>query len=900
PLEGGGLGGGMPSEAAPGASLIRLEEEARRFWKRHDVPAAARDVGRGGPPLTAYAQPLAVDQARADQVRLLATADLLARYQAMRGAAARLCVGWAGHGLPVEVAVERALAAIGAEPDEAAFNRACRAQALAAAAEGEVLADHLGLWLEEGDAYLTLAPEAVGITWAALHRLWLAGRLRHERRVVPFCPRCATALSAAEAARSAAETETLAAWLLLPWEQEPGAYLLVWTPDPWTLVGMVALAVHPEATYVLVAPAAQTGKAPRHLLLAEAAFRRRPGALARSEYRVVRRLPGKALRGAAYRPPFTFVPAGERAGGIVLSDDVPLGRGTGLMPVAPSFDARSLALAASHELPVPTLLDDWGRFDEGVSPWRGLSPLDVDPLVVENLRSRGLLLGVERSPAPRSLCPHCRTPLLPLARRVWLADTGSGPWILGRDRAWGAPLPIWICGECGEATCLAGLDDLAHRLGLEVGQIDPHRPAIDRLALSCEACGGAMRRVPQVVDADFEAAVVPWALGPATEPDASSLAVGLGDRHLGWLGDSAEVAALLRNSLAWEQAVALGEAGERPAWTPERGQPADAARWAAYTGGTPEQAEASFLRPVWHLAARPAVPPPAAAPGGADVAGEILDRWLRARLFAAAGAVGQALEAADPGRAAGALAALVDDLMDWYLPQHPGGGLPGDEAVGFLARLLAPFVPHLAESVYRRRAAGPLGSPGAEDSVHLAGWPAPPAEWQDEALLARVALVRRLAALAQEASAAAGLEADRLLPRALVGLEEEAVAGWPESGALHDLLAQALVVSEVQVVALAAAPVSWRLLLAPDRAPARDVPPAVIDQALAALDPGRAAALAADLRAGLSIGLDVSSAGGGQAVTLLPDEVRVTPRPPAGWTAAGGGDVLVSLELSRS
>lgn len=909
PLE----GSGSLDERTPETSLIRLEEEARRFWKHYDVPFAVRAARGGGPPLTVYAQPLAVDDTWEDQVRLLATADLLARYHTMRGAAVRRRVGWAGHGLPVEVAVERSLAAGDAELGEAAFNDACREHALIAAARGERLAGDLGLWLDAGDAYLTLGPEAVGATWSALHRLRHAGRLRQEHRVVPFCPRCATALSPAQAARRAEQAESLAAWLLLPWEQEPGAYLLVWTPAPWTLVGMVALAVHPEATYVLVAPAAHE-EAPRHLLLAEAALRRRGGLPATGEYRVVRRLPGRALRGAGYRPPFTFVPAGEQVAGIVLSDDVPLDRGSGLMPVTPAFDARSLALATAHQLPAPALLDDWGRFDEAVTPWRGLSPLDADPLVVENLRSRGLLLRVERATAPRSLCPYCQTPLLPLARRVWLAETGSGPWIVGRDRTWGIPLPIWICESCGEATCLAGLDDLAHRLGSEAGQIDPYRPAVDRLVLPCPGCGGTMRRVPQVVDADFEAAVVPWAMGPSEEPDAPSLAVGLGDQHLGWLGDSAEVAALLRGALAWEQSVALGEAGDRPVWAPERGRPADAGRgaadagrWAAYAGGTPQQAEESFLRPVWGLAMARAAQAPAA---GGDGVAAILDRWLQARLHQAAGAVGQALETADPGRAAGHLAALVQDLVDWYVPHHAAGSLYGSplggDALALLARMLAPFVPHLAEALQRvvpkPGTAGPPGdagypgSTGAESSVHLSAWPSPPAPWQDELLLARMALVRRLTVLGLEARAAARVEAGRRLPRALACLEAEAAAAWPGPGPLYDLLTRALAVAGVEVVSLDAAPISWHLSLAPGREPEREVPAAAIAQALAALDAGRAAAMAAELRAGLSVSLEA----GGRAITLLPDEVQATPRPWPGWSAAWDGESLVCLMLSQS
>lgn len=880
---------GPLDDLAPEASLTRLEEEMRRFWRRHDVPAVARAQRRDGPPLGVYPQPLAVSHPRAAQVGLLATADLLARYQAMQGGAARCRVGWAGHGLPIEVAVEQSLAPEAAGPGLAAFNHACRQRAEIIVEQGEQLADELGLWLEAGDAYVTHAPEAIGSTWGALHRLWQAGRLRQERRVVPFCPRCATALSASEAARCVEQAETLAVWLLLPWEQEPDTYLLVWAPAPWTLVGMVALAAHPGTDYVVVELPSPPPAAPRRLLLAEAALRRQPGVLPAGEYRVVRRLPGKVLRGSGYHPPFTFVPAGEQITGILLSPDVPLEQGTGLMPVTPSFEARSLALVAERDLPLPRLLDDWGRFDEVVSPWRGLSPLDAVPLLVENLRDRGLLFQAEEVPAPRSLCPHCRAPLLPLARRVWLAETGSGSWVLGRDRSWGAPLPLWICDGCGEVTCLAGLDDLAHRIGIEAGSIDPHRPDVDRLAFACKSCGETMRRVPEVVDADFEAAVVPWASAPPGEPDVPSLAVGLGDRHLGWLGDTAELAALLYGSLAWEQAVGLGEGVDRPGWEPERGRVADAQRWAAYTGSTPQEAEDRFLRPLWDLAVAAGRLPEVGV--RRPRVGELLDRWLRARLHQALGAVGQALDAADPGTAAGQLAALVDDLVDWYAPQHPEHGLPagraGREEASTLCRLLAPFVPHLAEAMYRRQGSGV----GVESSVHLAAWPTLPPAWQDETLLAQVALVRRLAALGGVARAAAGLDPDRSLGQGIVSQVEETAVEWP--AALQDLLAQALAVERVTILPPAEQQISWRLSLVKDREPEREVGSAAIADALAALGPGQAAGLAEQLRAGLSISVQA----GEQTVTLLPDEVRVAPRARPGWSAAAEGALLINLKV---
>ncbi len=885
--------GGPFDQLTPDASMIRLEEAVRRLWKRHDLMTAGRERRSDGPLLLIYPQPLATDQPRASRVRLLATADLLARHRTMRGAFVRQRVGWASHGLAVEVAVERLLGPEVAGLEESAFCDACRELALADVAQGEHLLSELGLWLDADDVYLTLTPDAVGIVWGALHGLWQAGRLRQELRVVPFCPRCATPLSAAEAARESVPAESLTAWLLLPWEQEPGTYLLVWTAAPWTLVGMVALAAHPEASYVLVTLPREEG-APRRLLLAEAALRRLPS----SEYQVVRRLPAKALRAAGYRPPFTFLPAGEQIMGIVLSDDVPLAQGSGLVPVTPAFEARSLALAQARNLAVPELLDAWGRFDETVTPWQGLSPPDVARLVVENLQARGLLLRVEEAPGSRSLCPYCETPLLPLARRVWLAETSSGPWILGRDRSWGTPLPVWICEACGQATCLAGLDDLAHRAGLEANQIDPHRPGVDRFTWPCESCGETMHRAPEVVDAGFEAAIVPWMAGPTAEPASGSLAVSLGDRQPGWLSDTAEMTALLRGSPAWEQSVTVEEGSEWPARELQHSRPADAERWAAYAGSTPEEAEEAFLRPLWSLAAAGGIQPPTSLRGGEVAVGELLDRWLQARLHEVTCVVGQALDDADPGGAVGHLATFADDLADWYLPHHPRGGLPagpaGDEMLATLSRLLAPFVPHLAEAISSRQVGRRhAGAREAQGSVHLATWPTPPPAWRNEALLAQMALVRRLAALGCSARAAAGLKTERPLAQAVIGLEGETADRWMGPGALQDLLAQALAVDGVEVISDAAARMAWHLSLAPGKDPVHEVPRAAIVDALAALDASKAAALAQQLREGLSISLQV----GGQALTLLPDEVQVRPQAQSGWNAAAEGGLVVSLKV---
>jgi isoleucyl-tRNA synthetase len=907
----------MFGEQSAQASLTRIEEEVRRFWRRHRVPDAARAARQDGPTCAIYQQPLVVaGESWGDQVRLLAATDLLARYHTMQSDAVYRQTGWACHGLPVEVAVERTLGLEASDYDLAQFNADCRAAAIEGMRQAEALAEWLGAWLDPTSVYATLDPKAIGLVWGALRRLWDAGRFRHQRQVAPVCPRCATPLSEAETTRRAIEVEAPSIWMCLPWNGEPDAYLLTWTPTPWTLVGMVALAAHPDASYVLVELAAQEDQPPVRLVLAEAALDRTQT----GPCRLVRRLGGKSLRETRYHPPFTFLPFPEGSGRVVLSEAVPLEQGTGLLSVTPNFDGASLMVAQAHGLPVPDLVDDGGKLNDAVTPWRGLSPFEGEPLLVEDLRTRGLLFQEETGTKVRALCPYCETPLLPQAQDVWLVETASGPWMVGRQRAWGAPLPVWVCCGCGEQDCVAGLDDLAHRTGLGVDQIDPHRPAVDGLTFPCEVCGGTMRRVGPVVDAGFEAAVLPWAIapqsGPADRPAVhfslpetrrsvgsvkraqQTLAVGLGDRHIGWLGDLTEMTALLHSSLAWEQALALPE-DKVIVRDLDRTTPADALRWAVYFDTTPDQAEHGFLQPLWQFVMPPTIPAPgteeeagpvppspslprAQRPGGSERGSrdEFLDRWLVARLHQTTGAVTAALDTCGLDRAAKELAGLVNDFA-WYVPLRPGSG---GEALETLSRLLAPFVPHVAEAIHRQV----VGRGG--DSVHLADWPTLDPTRVDGKLLADVTLVRRLAALGRAARIQAGVEPDQPLRRALVGFPGEGAA---EPAPFGMLLAEQLAVSRVKIIPDVAAQVSWHLALKPGRAAERGITPTQIDAALEALDQGTATALVSQFWNGLSAGLDVS----GQAVTLLPDEVSVSVQAPPGCAAAADAGHLVVLEM---
>jgi isoleucyl-tRNA synthetase len=376
-----------------------------------------------------------------------------------------------------------------------------------------------------------------------------------------------------------------------------------------------------------------------------------------------------------------------------------------------------------------------------------------------------------------------------------------------------------------------------------------------------------------VVDAAFEAAVLPWATAP--RPGPANLAVGLGDRHLGWLGDLAEMAALLRGSLAWEQSIALSEGDVDADLDLGRTMSADALRWAAYTGLTPERAESEFLRPLWQLVVAN-LSPKDGERSEQNGKNALLDRWQRARLYQAIDAVTKALDASDPRLAAEEVSALVRDLSYWCTFK---GFADNHALLGALVRLLAPFAPHLAEAIYRQ-----AGSRSGK-SVHLADWPGLDPSWADPALLVGLVQVQQLAALGQAARAQAGIEPDQRLQKAMAS----SLGAQPSVGAeFEDVLADALGVTRVEIAAEAATQVTWRLSLASPQTSDDK-----INAALASLSPEATVTLVQQIQEGLSIGLDVKD----QAVTLLPGEIRVTPEAPPGWVAAADTDYLILLRV---
>ena len=287
----------------------QLEEEILRFWKERRIFERSMEQTKGGPRYVFYeGPPTANGLPGIHHVLARAFKDLFPRYKTMRGYYCLRRGGWDTHGLPVELEVEKELGFTSKADIErygvAEFNRRCRESVFRYVKEWETLTERIAFWIDLQNAYITLSNEYIESVWWILRQFWDRGLLYQSYKVVPYCPRCGTPLSDHEVALGYREdTEDPSVYVKFPLRDEEGTYFLVWTTTPWTLPGNAALAVHPEATYVMVEQELDGTR--ERLILAEALLEK----ALKGEYRVVARMPGRELAGLRYRQDRAFLRA---------------------------------------------------------------------------------------------------------------------------------------------------------------------------------------------------------------------------------------------------------------------------------------------------------------------------------------------------------------------------------------------------------------------------------------------------------------------------------------------------------------------------------------------------------------------------------------------------------------
>ncbi|MCB9011580.1 MAG: isoleucine--tRNA ligase [Actinobacteria bacterium] len=709
---------------------VAMENAVLAFWAEHDVFARSVRGREGAPPYVFYeGPPTANGRPGSHHVLSRVFKDIFPRFHTMRGRFVDRRGGWDCHGLPVELEVEKQLGISGKPEIEAygiaEFNARCRDSVLTYLNEWERLTERIGMWIDTDRAYRTMDTDYIESVWWALGQMAEKGLIHESDKVVPYCPRCGTALSSHEVAQGYKDITDPSVYVRFPLTDGSGESLLVWTTTPWTLPANQGAAIHPDVIYAVV----QDGD--ERLILAEPLVEKVMG----EDATVLERRLGTALVGAGYAPPFPFVPGAHR---VVAADFVTTDDGTGIVHIAPAFGEDDMRVGRAEGFDAPNPIDREGRFTDRVPLVEGVFAKDADRALIDDLASRGLLVREQAYEHSYPHCWRCSTPLLYYAKPSWYVRTtavrdrmlelnakigwhpervrdgrfgrwleGNVDWAISRERYWGTPLPFWRCADvgCGHVDVLSSFAELRERANETVGEdLDPHRPYVDDITIACSACGGVAHRVPEVLDVWFDSGTMPFAQvhhpfdtgGDMAGRFPADFICEAIDQTRGWFYSLLAVSTIVADESSYRNVVCLGLIldGEGHKMSKSRGniiEPwevldrngADPFRWYLLTAQSPWDSfrfsldavdeSMRFLLTLWNtyvfLVTYAALPdgwtPGVEAPPVAER--PEMDRWILARLDATTDLVTEHLEAYDATGAGRALERFVDDLSNWYV-----------------------------------------------------------------------------------------------------------------------------------------------------------------------------------------------------------------------------------------
>jgi len=559
------------------------EEKQLEFWKQNQIFEKSVKNREGKPRFVLYeGPPTANGNPGIHHVLARAYKDIITRYKVMKGYYAPRIAGWDTHGLPVELEVEKQLGFSGKSQIEAygveQFNAKCRDSVFKYLKEWDSLTERIGYWVDLEHAYVTMNSTYIESVWWAMKQMWDKGLIYQGYKVTPHCPRCGTSLSSHEVAlgyqdntedpsvyikfrthlKSKRESPALAKIRELTGRKK--VYLMAWTTTPWTLPGNTAVAVAANVEYAMVEVEGE------YLIFADA----RRQAVGLGDNPVVATIKGSELVGVEYEPlfnPHEFGVERERftSGNaltiqkpvkslvyhVIAAAFVSMEDGTGIVHIAPAYGEDDYQAGQENGLDFVHNVDLQGKII-GNYPFAGKFIKTADPLVLDNLRERGLLFKVGTVRHTYPFCWRCNSPLVYYAKQSWYIRTTAvkgeliegnkeinwypehvkegrfGDWLahnvdwaFSRERYWGTPLPIWKCEKCGSFECIGSVDELkgkpdakmdsmaAHKL--KNGEYDLHRPFIDDTTFSCAKCGGQMKRAPEVIDCWFDSGSMPFA-----------------------------------------------------------------------------------------------------------------------------------------------------------------------------------------------------------------------------------------------------------------------------------------------------------------------------------------------------------------------------------------------------
>ena len=713
-------------------NFVEREKETLKFWKDNQIFEKSVQLRKGAPAYTFFdGPPTANGKPHIGHVLTRAMKDIIPRYKTMRGYDVLRKAGWDTHGLPVELEVEKELGLDGKEQIEQygviPFIQKCKESVWKYKGEWEVMSDRMGFWADMDNPYITYDNDYIESEWWALKTIYEKGLLYKGHKIVPYCPRCGTALSSHEVAQGYKEVKETSSTVRFRVPDEENTFFLAWTTTPWTLPSNVSLCVNPDVTYAYVRV---DGK--ETLIMAKDLIET---VLEGHETEIVKEVLGKELEYKHYEPLFecTRKAAGGKDAFYVMVDDyVTTTDGTGIVHNAPAFGEDDYRVCRRYDLPFVQMVDSKGEMCGG-TPWDGVFVKKADPMVLKDLDERGLLFAAPKFEHSYPFCWRCDTPLIYYARSSWfiamtkvkdrlidynrrinwipetIKEGRMGnflenviDWGISRERYWGTPLPVWVCDKCGKIHVVGSRKELSQLTGCDEN-VELHKPYVDPLTWKCE-CGGTMRREPVVIDCWFDSGSMPFAQWhyPFENKDkferrypANFISEAI-DQTRGWFYTLSAIAACLFDSPAFLNCIVLGHVQDKEGrkmskhignvvdpWVLLDNQGADAVRWYFYTSSMPwlpnrfsaeavSESQRKYMGTFWNTYAFYIL--------YADIDNfdptrhklvrdnlTPMDRWILSRLNTLIGHVEAYLDDLKMTEAGREMQDFMDDLSNWYV-----------------------------------------------------------------------------------------------------------------------------------------------------------------------------------------------------------------------------------------